>query len=246
VRRRHCWPSVARPGDKCAYRSAYRFVSIRCNTLQFVATSIGTSCSTFQFRSVRCSLLSRTFNPKVAGSIPARPISRQSGREHPRFVFRTCKRARERRKYDESPSQRQLSQEENDVDPDERGTFQRAAFTAGSTQGQHPEVGPASGRSAQAPGPLRPAFRTRSRSLLRASTRDWRPVIPGSGKRPTPCARGCSGDSARAGDREVIQPGRLVGLIQPREARFGVAHWTTVCCIAQSAAAARVETPILP
>jgi hypothetical protein len=41
--------------------------SVRCNVDDG-------SCSTFQSCAVRFSLSSRTFNPKVAGSIPARPI----------------------------------------------------------------------------------------------------------------------------------------------------------------------------
>jgi hypothetical protein len=41
---------------------------------KLVAETIPPRCSRFPFRAVRCSLLSRTSNPKVAGSIPARPI----------------------------------------------------------------------------------------------------------------------------------------------------------------------------
>jgi hypothetical protein len=44
--------------------------------LQFVATVIDGSCSAFQSGAVRFSLSSRTINPKVAGSIPARPTTK--------------------------------------------------------------------------------------------------------------------------------------------------------------------------
>jgi hypothetical protein len=60
--------------SRCAYKCAYRLVSIRCFLFQFVATLIGRIYSSFQLRAARFSLSGRTFNPKDAGSIPARPI----------------------------------------------------------------------------------------------------------------------------------------------------------------------------
>jgi hypothetical protein len=45
-----------------------------CIFLQLEAGSIRVRCSTFPFRTARCSLLGRTLDPKVASSIPARPI----------------------------------------------------------------------------------------------------------------------------------------------------------------------------
>src|SRR6266540_3321099 len=65
---------VVRADSSCAYTCAYRLISARCVLLQFVAAKLRPICSTFQLLAVRCSLCGRTFNPKVAGSIPARPI----------------------------------------------------------------------------------------------------------------------------------------------------------------------------
>jgi hypothetical protein len=53
---------VARAGDECAYGCAYRLVSVSYILLQFVASTIRTSCSEFPSAAVRFSLLSRTFN----------------------------------------------------------------------------------------------------------------------------------------------------------------------------------------
>jgi hypothetical protein len=53
---------------------AYRLVSGGGSWLQFVATMNGAICSKFQLRAARRSSSSRTFNPKAAGSNPARPI----------------------------------------------------------------------------------------------------------------------------------------------------------------------------
>jgi hypothetical protein len=64
---------VVRGGDKCAYGCAYRLVSATCSLLQFVAETIPARCSMYPFQAARFSPSSRTFNPKVAGSIPARP-----------------------------------------------------------------------------------------------------------------------------------------------------------------------------
>jgi hypothetical protein len=78
ARRGH--PSVPHSGDKCAYGCAYRFVSASFILLHFVATIVRGSCSTFRCLPACCSSLSRTFNPKVAGSIPARPIESEKTR----------------------------------------------------------------------------------------------------------------------------------------------------------------------
>ena len=51
---------------------AYRLVSARCCSLQLVCNDDSSDLLTFQSLAVRFSLSSRTFNPKVAGSIPAR------------------------------------------------------------------------------------------------------------------------------------------------------------------------------
>jgi hypothetical protein len=59
--------------DNRAYACAYRLVSATCNLLQFAATTIRLICSALQFRTACFSSSSRTFNPKVAGSSPARP-----------------------------------------------------------------------------------------------------------------------------------------------------------------------------
>jgi hypothetical protein len=60
--------------DNRAYACAYRFVSARCLLLQFAATTIRVICSALQCRTACFSSSSRTFNPKVAGSNPARPM----------------------------------------------------------------------------------------------------------------------------------------------------------------------------
>src|SRR5204862_3940939 len=62
------------PGDDCAYGCAYRLVSVTCILLQLLAESIRVRCGTFPTYAVGCGSSSRTFNPKVAGSIPARPL----------------------------------------------------------------------------------------------------------------------------------------------------------------------------
>src|SRR4029079_4765915 len=53
---------------------ANRLVSAGFSLLQVVTTMDGAICSTFQLRAARFSLLTRTFNPEVAGSSPARPM----------------------------------------------------------------------------------------------------------------------------------------------------------------------------
>jgi hypothetical protein len=86
--------NVAHLGDTCAYGCAYRLVSVTCIWLQLVANAIPTRCSTFPCVSVRCSLLSRTFNPKVAGSSPARPTSHYATREDTKGGARPPDKAR--------------------------------------------------------------------------------------------------------------------------------------------------------
>jgi hypothetical protein len=61
--------------DNCAYACAYRFVSARCLLLQFAGTTIRVICSALQFRAACFNSSSGTFDPKVAGSNPARPTS---------------------------------------------------------------------------------------------------------------------------------------------------------------------------
>jgi hypothetical protein len=69
-----CVELVASGGDKCVYGCAYRLVSTGCDSLQFVAASKRTVCRQFQFAAA-CYRLGRTFNPKVEGSNPSRPIA---------------------------------------------------------------------------------------------------------------------------------------------------------------------------
>jgi len=56
------------------YGREYRRVSGTCNTPQFAAAEIPCPCRLFQLVAVACSRFGKTFDPKVAGSIPARPI----------------------------------------------------------------------------------------------------------------------------------------------------------------------------
>jgi hypothetical protein len=67
--------SVVRSVNTVGVRCAYRLVSAGCSSLQLVATMIRPICSLFQFVATGCSLLSGTFNPEVAGSNPARPMT---------------------------------------------------------------------------------------------------------------------------------------------------------------------------
>jgi hypothetical protein len=57
-------------------------------SLQFVAIQNRTVCSYFQLVAVRCGLFGRTFNPKVAGSIPAPPTANRLKRRWPDAPFR--------------------------------------------------------------------------------------------------------------------------------------------------------------
>jgi hypothetical protein len=53
--------------------------------LQFAATTIRAICRLFQLLAFGRSFFGRTFNPKVAGSIPARPIG-FAGKRHAQTV----------------------------------------------------------------------------------------------------------------------------------------------------------------
>jgi hypothetical protein len=55
------------------YRSEYRVVSASCSSLYLRALRLRLSCRHFQPAAFACRRLAKTFNPKVAGSIPARP-----------------------------------------------------------------------------------------------------------------------------------------------------------------------------
>jgi len=70
--------TVASTSNSCEYEWEYGLVSTSCSSLQFVAAMNSGICSHFQFVAVRCGLFTRTFNPKVAGSIPARPNTSRS------------------------------------------------------------------------------------------------------------------------------------------------------------------------
>jgi hypothetical protein len=50
-----------------------------CSSLQLASASTRSRCRQFQLRAVCCRGSARTFNPKVAGSNPARPISAGAG-----------------------------------------------------------------------------------------------------------------------------------------------------------------------
>jgi hypothetical protein len=57
-----------------AYGCTHRLVSAGRNLTLLAATTLGPICSTFQAHAGRCSSTAWTFNPKVAGSNPARPM----------------------------------------------------------------------------------------------------------------------------------------------------------------------------
>src|SRR6266404_5830411 len=61
--------------NDCEYQWEYRLVSATRIQLRLVAAPICHSCSEFQLFATRRNHSARTFNPKVAGSIPARPTS---------------------------------------------------------------------------------------------------------------------------------------------------------------------------
>jgi hypothetical protein len=69
-----CCDAVALSGDYCAYGCAYRLVSGGRLLPQFVATTNWPICRIFRLGAIDFSLFGRTFNPKVAGSTPARPM----------------------------------------------------------------------------------------------------------------------------------------------------------------------------
>jgi hypothetical protein len=86
--------------DSRAYACAYRFVSARCLLLQLAATTIPLICSALQFRTACFSSSSRTFNPKVAGSNPARPMGFAGILSTDCRAERTCVRTRTRPRGD--------------------------------------------------------------------------------------------------------------------------------------------------
>src|SRR5262249_35717926 len=65
---------VAVADDSCAYGCAYRVVSDQLSSLHLLADTNRPSCRMFQLAATRYLLPGWTFNPKVAGSNPARPI----------------------------------------------------------------------------------------------------------------------------------------------------------------------------
>jgi hypothetical protein len=62
--------------DGREYEWEYGLVSATCSSLQSASASTRGRCRQFQLRTVCCSGSSRTFNPKVTGSNPVRPIRR--------------------------------------------------------------------------------------------------------------------------------------------------------------------------
>jgi len=64
-------------------RREYCLAAERCISVQFVATSKGHICRQFPFLAAAYILSSLTFNPKVAGSNPARPTNKVPAK--PRF-----------------------------------------------------------------------------------------------------------------------------------------------------------------
>src|SRR5882724_6521761 len=65
---------VAHEVNSREYLREYGLVSGGCFQLQLVAEPICGSCSQFQLVVTRRNHSARTFNPKVTGSIPVRPI----------------------------------------------------------------------------------------------------------------------------------------------------------------------------
>jgi hypothetical protein len=61
-------------------RREYGLAAKRCISVQFLATSKGQICRQFPFFAAAYRLSNLTFNPKVAGSIPARPIQNACSR----------------------------------------------------------------------------------------------------------------------------------------------------------------------
>ena len=82
-----CWHDrvSAVPPSGCGYGRvygcAYRSVSNRCLSPQLASVTTCSICSGFHCVAVGCGSFARTFNPKVAGSIPARPIKPEKTRE---------------------------------------------------------------------------------------------------------------------------------------------------------------------
>ena len=77
--------SVVPSDDRREYEWEYGLVSATCSSLQFASASTRSRCRQFQLRTVCCRGSARTFNPKVAGSKPARP-----NREPPQIGGSCC------------------------------------------------------------------------------------------------------------------------------------------------------------
>ncbi len=72
----HCRRAVVAPGNDRKYDWEYgALVSVPYSSLQFATTPNRSLYSAFPLLAVRYSLFSRTFDPKAAGSSPARPTS---------------------------------------------------------------------------------------------------------------------------------------------------------------------------
>jgi hypothetical protein len=65
--------SVVLSDDEREYEWEYGLASMTCSSLQLASASTRYRCRQFQLRAVCCRGSARTFNPKVAGSNPARP-----------------------------------------------------------------------------------------------------------------------------------------------------------------------------
>ena len=57
------------------YEAEYRLVSVTCSSSQLGALRVPERCRHFQCLASTCTRRLKTFNPKVVGSIPTRPIS---------------------------------------------------------------------------------------------------------------------------------------------------------------------------
>jgi hypothetical protein len=66
--------SVVRSDDGREYEWEYGLVSATCSSLQFASASTRGRCRQFQLRTACFRGSARTFNPKVTGSNPVRPI----------------------------------------------------------------------------------------------------------------------------------------------------------------------------
>jgi hypothetical protein len=91
-----CSFPVAFSGDGRAYDCAYRLASRGRISPQFVAAMSSPICSIFQPGAATCNLYGRTFNPKAAGSNPARPMRFAGILSIDSRGARTCVRTRTR------------------------------------------------------------------------------------------------------------------------------------------------------